>query len=97
MKKKELNNLKKQVREVSRALKTLSDEELTEVLGGIDFMPEPANIDQQDMNNIVQQDMNSKIKICYDNFASIEREKRQADNENAAKPVNILLFPKDKP
>ena len=36
MKKEQLEALKGQVREVSRALKELTDEELTEVLGGMD-------------------------------------------------------------
>ena len=36
MKKEQLEALKGQVREISRALKELTDEELTEVLGGMD-------------------------------------------------------------
>lgn len=96
MKKQELDNLKKQVREVSRALKSLSDDELTEVLGGTDLEPESANINRQDAN-INRQDANIfGASVVAVNYPAFSNEKSYNFDGNEAKPANVPLFSKDR-
>lgn len=89
MKKQELDNLKKQVREVSRALKSLSDDELTEVLGGTDLEPESANINRQDANVF-------GASVVIVNYPAFSNGKSYNFDGNEAKPANVPLFSKDR-
>lgn len=89
MKKQELDNLKKQVREVSRALKSLSDDELTEVLGGTDLEPESANINRQDGNVF-------GASVAIANYPAFSNGKSYNFDGNEAKPANVPLFSKDR-